>query len=406
MPKIRILIVDDNKNTRESIRRILNFNSEIEVIGEAGSGSEAIRLIESLKPDIALMDISMPEMDGIRTTELLSFRAPATSIIMMSFQSETEYMKKAMMAGAKEYIIKPFTSNDIIGTILKVYQKDARKKEIFNIPTAQPLKDNPSAKTISVFSTKGGVGKTTIAANLAVELANSKLAKVLLIDLNLQFGDIASFFNLIPRRTLSDLAQANSLKYDEIRFHMLTHSSGVEILAASTRPEYAELITPEHIRQILQEVKPHFDYVICDNVSRFDDISLTGLEMADEIWLILTMDIPAIKNTKLSLEILQNLNYSSKVKVFLNKYDKKFGINLKDIENSLNLEINDTISNDEQQFVKALNRGTPFVSVFPRSTASEEIKKIVEKLMESEEKEPAKEKIKSKGIQRLFSFGR
>jgi len=154
MSKIRILIVDDIKNTRESIRRILNFNTEIEVVGEANGGSEAIRQTERLNPDIVLMDINMPDMDGIRATELLSYRAPSTSVIIMSFQSETEYMKKAMMAGAKEYIVKPFTGNDVINTIVKVYKKDSRKKEILHIPS-EPLEKRSPAKIISLFSTYG-----------------------------------------------------------------------------------------------------------------------------------------------------------------------------------------------------------------------------------------------------------
>lgn len=407
MSKIRILIVDDIRNTRESIRRILNFNSDIEVVGEANGGSEAIRQTERLNPDIVLMDISMPDMDGIRATELLSFRAPSTSVIIMSFQSETDYMKKAMMAGAKEYIVKPFTGTDIINTILKVYQKDTRKKEILNIPSDHSENKAP-ARIISLFSTKGGVGKTTTAVNVAVELANTQLAKVLLIDLNLQFGDIASFLNLVPRKTIADLAQVSALKYDDIRFHMLTHSSGVEVLAASTRPEYAELITSDHIQQILSEVQPHFDYVICDNVSRFDDISLSGLEMADEIWLILGMDIPSIKNTKLSLDILQNLNYSHKVKVILNRFDKKSGISLRDIENTINLKVDHTISNDEQTFINALNKGVPFIEAYPRSAAADEIRKITGKVLKKPEgKDSAKTRpVKIKSFQKILGFGR
>ncbi len=406
MSKIRILIVDDIKNTRESIRRILNFNTEIEVVGEANGGSEAIRQTERLNPDLVLMDISMPDMDGIRATELLSYRAPKTSVIIMSFQSETEYMKKAMIAGAKEYIVKPFTGNDIINTILKVYKKDTRKREILNIPS-EPLEDRSPARIISLFSTKGGVGKTTVAVNVAVELANRQLAKVLLIDLNLQFGDIASFLNLVPKKTIADLAQVTTVKYEEIRFNMLTHTSGVEVLAASTRPEYAELITAEHIGQILNEVKPNFDYVICDNVSRFDEISLSGLEVADEIWLVLGMDIPSIKNTKLSLDILQNLNYSHKVKIILNRFDKKSTITLKDIEDSINLKVDYTISNEEQPFITALNKGIPLIEAYPNANASEEIRKIVEKIIEKPKEHVAKkDPAKMKSFQKIFGLGR
>lgn len=409
MAKIRVLIADDIKNTRESIRRILNFNSEIEVIGEASNGSEAIRQAELHSPDIVLMDINMPDMDGIKATELLSLRSPDTSVIMMSFQSEIEYMKKSMMAGAKEYIVKPFSGTDAINTVLKVYQKETRMKSILDLPPITPSSSkNLSARIISLFSTKGGVGKTTTAVNVAVELSKSKLAKVLLIDLNLQFGDIASFLNLVPRKNISDLAQVKTLNYEEIRFHMLTHSSGIDVLAASTRPEYGELITSEHVQQILQEVKPHFDYVLCDNVSRFDEVSLVGLEMAEEIWLMLGMDIPSIKNTKLSLEILANLNYSHKIKLILNKFDKRSGINLKDIENSLNTKVNYTISNEEHQFITSLNKGIPYIEAYPRSSAAGEIKKIANELSEqsAEKKILNDENTERSGFKKILSFSR
>lgn len=407
MQSIRVIIVDDIKNTRESIRRILSLDSDFEVVGEADCGSEAIHLIELLRPDIALMDISMPGIDGIKTAELLSFRAPNTSVIMMSVENNSEHMTKAMLAGAKAYIIKPFTGTELTSTILNVYHKEARKREIVNSPsTPLPSDNESSAKIISIFSTKGGVGKTTAAVNLAVELRKSISAKVLLIDLNLQFGDIASFLNLVPKRTITDLAQTSSIKEEDIRFHILTHSSGVEILAASTRPEYAELVTPEHVEEILEELKPHYDFIICDNSSRFDDISLSSLERADQIWIIVGMDIPAIKNTKLSLEVLYSLEYTQKVKLILNKYDKRIGIGIKEIESSLGMKVNYIIPYEEQ-LTTVLNKGIPFVETYPRSAPAQEIKKMANYLAENTPlKTPENEKVKTSGLQRILGLGR
>lgn len=373
MEAIRILIVDDVKNTRESIRRILSFNPDFEVIGEACCGSEAISLTELLKPDIALMDINMPDIDGIKTTELLSYRSPGTSVIMMSFQNESEYMTKSMLAGAKAYVIKPFTGNEITNIILNVYHKEARKRE--SIPAPGLPEKECSARIISVIGCKGGTGKTSTAVNLAVELASSKTCKVLLLDLNLQFGDVASFLNLVPKRTITDLVQAGSLKFEEIRFHIITHPSGVEILAAATRPEYAEMVNAEHIGQILQEAKNNYDYIICDNSSYLDDLSLAEFDAADEILVIVGLDIPAIKNAKLTLETLANLDYASKIKIVVNKFDRKIGITLKEIENSLNHKIAYCLPLEEQM-VAALNKGVPFCEAYPRTGTAQVLKKM------------------------------
>ena len=381
MKRIRVLIVDDISDTRDSIRRLLQFEEDIEVLGEAGSGSEAILIAEEKRPDIILMDINMPEMDGIRTTELIAQRSPASSVIIMSVQGEQAYLRRAMMAGAREYIVKPFTGDELASVIAKVYEMDQRKRDSMGEqPKASLGAEMRNGQIISFFSTKGGVGKTTLATNLAVQLASSGKWRVLLVDLNLQFGDVAVFLNLVPKRSIADLTQTGSIKFSEIQSCLLTHSSGLQVLAAPTRPEYAELVTAEQVEQILSEVKDQFDFIICDNVSRFEDISLVSFDAASQIWLVVAMDVPTLKNAKLSLEVIDGLHHTPKVQVVLNRASKEMGMTPHDVEKSLNHKIRYEVPSDGRALVAALNRGVPFVTSYPQSKASEAIRKMAEEL--------------------------
>lgn len=382
MKQISVLIVDDISETRDSIRRLLQFEADIKVIGEAGSGSEAIRLAEELHPDIVLMDINMPEMNGIRATELLNLRVPSCAVVIMSVQGEQAYLRQAMMAGAREYIVKPFTGDELAGAIAKVYEMEERKRQALGAPVqaVSALAQTRSGRVLSFFSTKGGVGKTTLAVNLAVSLASSGKWRVLLLDLNLQFGDVAVFLNLTPKRTIADLTQAPSLNFAEIQSSLLTHSSGLQVLTAPTRPEYAELVTAEHVEKILSEVKPHFDFIICDNISRFEDISLVSFDAAEQIWLVVSTDIPTLKNTKLSLEVLDGLHHGDKVRLILNRSGKEMGLDVPDVEKALSSRIRYEIPSDGRNLVAAVNQGMPFVLGHPGSKAAEGIRTMVEDL--------------------------
>lgn len=413
MRRISVLIVDDISDTRDSIRRLLQFEDDIEVVGDVGSGSEAILFAERKRPDIILMDINMPEMDGIRSTELLAQRAPECSVIIMSVQGEQAYLRRAMMAGAREYIVKPFTGDELSNVIAKVYELDQRKRDVLG----EQIKVTSSPKTrnseiISFFSTKGGVGNTTLATNLAVQLASSGKWRVLLIDLNLQFGDVAVFLNLIPKRSIADLTQSGTIKYSEIQSYFLTHSSGLQVLAAPTRPEYAELVTAEHVEQILSEVKDQFDFIICDNISRFDDVSLVSFDASTQIWLVLAMDVPTLKNAKLSLEVIEGLHHTHKVQVVLNRSSKEMGMNPHDVEKSLNIKINYEISSDGRALVAALNQGVPFVTSHPQSKASEGIRNMASKLIslrdvdtkKAVKEQEYKNRSPLKGLRRVFGF--
>jgi len=386
MKRIRVLVVDDIADTRESIRRLLEFEKDIEVVGEAGSGSEALHLAEELTPDIALMDINMPDMDGIRTTELMGMRSPETAVVIMSVQGEQAYLKRAMMAGAREYIVKPFSGSELSSTLGRVYEAEQHKREVYGTQNKPLMEENAAraGRVLSFFSTKGGVGKTTLATNLAVQLASSGKLRVLLIDLNLQFGDVVVFLNLLPRHTIADLAQNEAFTFNDIQSCLLTHSSGLQILAAPTRPEYAELVNAEHVERIIEAVRPHFDFIICDNVSRFDDINLVSFDAAEEIWLILSMDVPTLKNTKLSLEVLEGLHHTHKVQLVLNRASKDVGLSLPVVEKSLNLKISYQIPSDGNALVAALNNGQPFVTSFPQSRASEGVRAMAKALTDGE----------------------
>lgn len=413
MKRIKVLIVDDISDTRDSIRRLLQFEDDIVVLGEAGSGSEAIMFAEENRPDIILMDINMPEMDGIRATELMAQRAPGSSVIIMSVQGEHAYLRRAMMAGAREYIVKPFTGDELASVIAKVYEMDQQKKEAIGQQPAVSVDSKiRNGEIISFFSTKGGVGKTTLATNLAVQLASTGKNRVLLIDLNLQFGDVAVFLNLVPKRSIADLIESGPLEFAEIHSYFLTHSSGLKVLAAPTRPEYAELVTAEHVEQILGEVKAKFDFIICDNASRFEDVSLVTFDFATQIWLVVAQDVPTLKNAKLSLEVIEGLHHTPKVQVVLNRTSKEMGMNPREVEKSLNFKISYEIPSDGRALIAALNQGVPFVTSYPQSKASEGIRTMAKKLTSSDDVETKlaiKEQGRSsqsslKGLRKVFGF--
>ena len=183
--QIRVLIVDDIPETRDHLTKLLGFESDIDVVGAAGSGEEALRVAVELNPDIVLMDINMPDMDGITTTERLASAAPAAAVVMMSVQGEADYLRRSMLAGAREFLVKPFSSDELTSAIRQVYtrerDKHSRMAPLVAAPVAPNSVDSGNSSgepglVIAVFSPKGGVGKTTVAVNLAVA-AVSELGK-------------------------------------------------------------------------------------------------------------------------------------------------------------------------------------------------------------------------------------
>jgi pilus assembly protein CpaE len=208
---IRLLIVDDIASTRDNLRKLLGFEEDIEVIGTAGDGKQGLEEAHRLLPDIVLTDVNMPIMDGIQLTERLAQELPASPVIIMSVQGERDYLRRAMQAGAREYLIKPFSHDELVAAIRRVHQLE-EKKGTFARAVAPDGTAAPRAaalgEVIVLFSGKGGVGKTMLATNLSVALAVETDSRVALVDLDLQFGDIGVMLNLDHSRSITDIVDS------------------------------------------------------------------------------------------------------------------------------------------------------------------------------------------------------
>ncbi|PKM90760.1 MAG: histidine kinase [Firmicutes bacterium HGW-Firmicutes-12] len=402
MEPIRILVVDDVEETRDNIRRILSFDKDIAIIGEGRDGLEAIQKVKALSPDIVLMDMNMPRLNGIAATEKIILENPGVAVIFLSVQGEAEYLRKAMMAGARDYLVKPFSGDELVETIKRVYQLESRRTNTGNnqgVKTSKP-------QVVTIFGTKGGVGKTTIAVNTAVQLAQAK-KKVVMVDLDLQFGDISVFLNLSPKRTIAELAQeGNEPDIDLIESYMIPHLSGIKILPAPGRPEYAELITAGQIENIIAVLKNHYDYVVIDTPPLFNDTNLCALDLSSQVFLVLSLDLATIKNVKLSLELMQTLHHIGKTKLVLNRASEDMGIKVNNAEETLEFLIAAQLPSDGKICVSALNKGIPFVISEPNAKISQAVRNVTELILQDKGyQSQLKEKRMGSFLGRLFKGG-
>ena len=370
--KIRVLIVDDVSETRENVKKLLQFESDVEVIGVARTGKEAIQLSQELDPDVVLMDINMPDMDGISATEAIHAKQQAVQVVILSVQSDQNYMRRAMLAGARDFLTKPPMGDELISAIRRAGEMAKNEKSKAARVQVAPVQGiagpmagygGPRGKVITVYSPKGGTGCTTLAVNLALALNNAD-TKVALVDGNLQFGDVAVFVNEQGKNTVLDLApRADELDADVVEEVMLKHStSGLNILAAPSRPEYAEKVSSSQFAKTLEFLTQLYAYVVVDTSPTLTDVTLATIDVSDVIILVTTQDIPAIKNCRLFLDLLQNLGIKrDRIMFIMNRFDKKVNITPDRVADNLKQEVVLAIPTDEATAVKAVNRGVPFV---------------------------------------------
>ncbi len=356
---IKVVVVDDSKDTVDNIATLLSISGRnIEVVGTANGGRDGVKIVQKLQPDIVLMDINMPDLDGLTATGILTASNPDLGVIIMSVQGEQEYLKKAMSAGAREYLVKPFTSDELVASVEKTYELQNKRKHGSRSPD-----QNIQSRIFSIFSTKGGVGKTTIACNLAVALARTTKKRVALVDLDLQFGDVAVMMNLSVKNTLYDLVKdLKNVDTDIVNDYLTTHFTGVHVLPAPVKPEYAEFIDAKQIEKVLGLLAGNYHYIVIDLPAALSEIVLTALDASERILVVSTLDLPTIKNVKVGLDLMESIKYPrEKLHVVLNKASEQFGIKYREFEDAVGHPIWSLMPEDSNTVITSANKGIPFV---------------------------------------------
>lgn len=380
---IRVLVVDSTEEARKHIAALLASQADLLLVGQAATAKSGLEQAAALQPDIVLMAANLPGMDGIAATEALQDQAHPVSVIIMSEQGEQEQLRRAMMAGARNFLVKPFDGAELQAAIRQAVELERRRRL-----QQKQSSSKREGQIVTVFSTKGGIGKTMIATNLAVALAEHAGKSTVLVDGYLQFGDAALFLNLTPQATIADLVKdMDHLEEGVLRSYLTPFSPKLSVLAAPHRPEEAENISGMQLVQILKRLKDSFDFVVVDSPPSFADSMLNILDLSNQVVVVTSLDLPTIKNIKMCLEIMDSLGYPrDKLLLLLNRANSQGGMTREEVEATLKLQFDVALPSDGPTVVGSVNRGVPLVLGKPEAPIAQALIQLVQRLAGCEEK--------------------
>jgi len=370
---LQLLLVDDSAEERANIRQLL-MASDLMIAGESALGTEGVALARELKPDVVLVAVEEPVTRGLRTIEALNVVVPRTPVIALSTLSDRDSLRSTMLAGARDYLVRPIDAEELEKTILGVSELE-RKRSALN---EHVVESGHVGEIVSIFGAKGGVGRTILATNLAVALALNK-QRVALVDLDLQLGDVALMLDIVPERTIADLVPVvDKLDPELMRSFMSVHASGLKVLPAPSRPEEGEKVTSAHIRKILDVLAHAYDYVIVDIPRQLNDNVIATLDMSNLVCLVASNQLTCLKSTKLCLGMMKTWHYTSdKVKLIMNQAHNGSSLPMNDAEMAIDYPIFWKVPYDGH-LVASSQWGKPFVHAQPSAKISQNISALAQ----------------------------
>ena len=297
--------------------------------------------------------------------------------VMLVEAPDTELMRRALRAGIADVIPLDAPRPEIVDMVTGALDRVLAEKG-----NGHGEASTHAGKVVTVFSTKGGVGKTVLATNLASGLAKYHGRSVAIIDLDLQFGDVGIMMSITPERTVYDAVQSfERLDVSMLQGYLMQHPSGVKALLAPTKPEDAEGLTAHRLSSIIRLLRTVFDFIVIDTAPAFNDVTLAALDASDLVYVVTMMDVASVKNTRISLQKLRQLGYDqSAMRLVLNRADSKVFMNVDDVEEAVGDRISGRIPSD-LLVPRSVNRGMPVVLEAPKTRVAKAILAVVDDVL-------------------------
>lgn len=372
-----IILADPEPRFQSRVYELVGNQGELVVV-DGKIQLEKVLTENAGRVDVVIVGPGVDLDEAFESSEHIRRVAPGISTLLVVSAVTSDVFQRALRAGVRDVLPATFSPAQLTEAIERAQVLSTELRGAV-AQTAEAAPDLSGHKVITVFSSKGGCGKSFVASNLAVALAQYTGEKVAMVDLDLQFGDLAIMLQLFPARTIFDAAQSlDRLDADAMTGYLTPHRSNVSLLAAPLEPGLSETIPPEGVGRIVRLLKERYTYTVIDCPPSFTDHVLAALDESDECVLMTSMDVPSIKNAKLSLQTLGLLGFGrDRIRLVLNRADSRVGLTVQAIEKTLGTNVDVSIPSSHDVAV-SINRGTPLVLDNPRSPVVSSIVRMLE----------------------------